>query len=505
MTSPEAIAASVAKTPKKTRKPLITCWMGDAQTKSSRTFLGTHNVPSLRTPEAAVDAFNYLYAYHRNQQLLLEVPDPISKELQPDVDGAKMIVEGALAGHRRVLSEMESKAILSSFHIPVAKGVSVRTPAEALIFAEEIGFPVALKVDSPDIIHKSDVEGVKLNVANARDLYTAFDELIENVKKHRPEATINGVIVEEMFVCPRGRELMIGVVYDAVFGPVICFGMGGVAVEALADQAIALPPLNQHLVQDLIRSTRVSKMLSAFRNLPPVDSEALENVLLRVSEMVCELPTLKSMDINPLIVDDTGVIAVDARVVVERRPPTERGYDHMAIHPYPTRLISAYQLADGTIIEIRPIRPEDAVIERRFVRNLSDRSKYFRFMYALPELTPEMLSRMTQIDYDREMALIAVTESHGEIRQIGVARYMVNPDGETCEFAVVVSDDWQGKGIAMKLMSHLIDSAREKQFKAMVGEVLHDNWRMLNLAQDLGFKTQRNLGDPGVVSVTKKL
>ena len=284
------------------------------------------------------------------------------------------------------------------------------SPNEALLIAQQLGFPVAMKVNSPDITHKTDAGGVLLNLNNAQAVRAAYQHIIDNVQHNRPNAQMDGISIEPMIVKPNGRELMIGVTSDPVFGPVITFGAGGTTVEVMGDRAVALPPLNNFLVQELIQGTRISKMLGAFRHMAPANMAALEDVLLRVSEMVCELPLLKEMDINPLIVDEHGALAADARVVVEYRQPSADRYAHMAIYPYPTHLVSQWQLADGTDITIRPIRPEDAELEQEFVRDLSEESKYFRFMNSMQELTETMLVRFTQIDYSREMALIAVTD-----------------------------------------------------------------------------------------------
>jgi acetyltransferase len=255
----------------------------------------------------------------------------------------------------------------------------------------------------------------------------------------------------------------------------------------MGDRAVTLPPLNHRLVQDLIGQTRVSRLLGAFRHMPMADMEALEQVLLRVSEIACELPLVKELDINPLIVDEHGAIAVDARMVVDYPSQTAERYDHMAIYPYPGHLVTKLQLPNGTDMVIRPIRPEDAGIEQAFIRKLSERAKYFRFMQPITELSPQMLARFTQIDYSREMALIAVVYVDGAETEIGVARYITNPDGKSCEFAIVIADNWQRQGIAHRLMQLLIETARSHSLQIMEGEVLASNHDMLNLMVKLGF------------------
>jgi acetyltransferase len=303
---------------------------------------------------------------------------------------------------------------------------------------------------------------------------------------------------------------MVGVTNDPVFGPIITFGAGGTMVEVMGDRSVALPPLNTFLVKDLIQDTKAAKMLAAFRHMPAVDIAALESVLLRVSEMVCELPALMEMDINPLIVDENGALAADARVVVGFRTPSADRYAHMAIYPYPSHLVSNWQLSDGTNILIRPIRPEDAELEQTFVHELSEESRYFRFMNSIQELSQAMLVRFTQIDYSREIALIAVTQPHSrnaaqpEI-ELGVARFATNPDGESCEFAIVIADNMHGKGLGSKLMTALMDAARERGLKVIQGEVLSQNSHMLKLMKNLKFTIENSKDDDSIKTVYKLL
>jgi len=281
--------------------------------------------------------------------------------------------------------------------------------------------------------------------------------------------------------------------------------MGGTLVEVLRDSEVSLPPLNDFLVRNLIDRTRAAELLKPLRGSRGVDRKALEELLLRVSEMACELPAIVEMDINPVIASADGVVAVDARIVVARHNEAARPYDHMAIHPYPRDLVESSELNDGTRISIRPIRPEDAIIEREFVNGLSQQSRYFRFMYSLTELTPDLLSRFTQIDYDREMALIAVTGKGGNELQMGVARYYTLPDETSCEFAIVVGDDWQNRGVARRLMRALVDAARSRRFTRMVGVVLVENRRMLDFVTSLGFKTEIDSDDSQLMEVTLDL
>ncbi len=505
MTKPLEAANTLIELSKQNSKPLLTCWMGESQVAESRVAFNLAKKPNFRTPEPAVEVFSYLSAYYRNQKLLMQMPGPLSHHLEPDVEAARMIIDGALQDRRKILSEMESKALLSAFHIPVAQTMIAHSPNEAMLIAQQLGFPVVMKVNSRDITHKTDAGGVLLNLVNAQAVTAAYHTIIANVKLNRPDAQMDGVSIEPMVVKPNGRELMAGVTYDAVFGPVITFGAGGTMVEVIGDRAVVLPPLNTFLVKDLIQSTHAAKMLGTFRHMPPIAMAALESVLLRVSEMVCELPALTEMDINPLIVDEHGALAADARIVIALRQPSADRYAHMAIYPYPTQLISTWQLADGRNITIRPIRPEDAEIEQAFVRGLSEEARYFRFMFSVQELSQTMLLRFTQIDYSREMALIAVTFEQDKEIELGVARFAISPEGESCEFALVIADAMQGKGLGQKLMTALMDAARAKGLKVMAGEVLKTNTNMLKLMNRLGFSIEDRLDDDNIKRVRKIL
>ena len=502
---PTAVAEQVIEAAKKTRKPVLTCWMGETHVAEAQQLLSKSGVPHLDSPDLVVDAMSYLSEQQRNQKLLMQSPGPMSTQIMPDVEGARLIIEAVMADGRKTLGTIEAKAILSAFRIPTTQAVLARSPHEALLAAEALGFPVVMKIDSPDIEHKSDVDGVRLNLDHARSIRRAYSELTERAAKLRPEARIAGVTVEHMVPTRNARELMIGVMRDPVFGPVISFGAGGTDTEVLADRSLGLPPLNAFIIQTMVEHTRVASLMGAFSNMPPMNRQALSRILQRVSEMVCELPEIIEMDINPLIGNDLDVTAVDARIRVNYRPSQQSLYGHMAIHPYPQHLIERVPLPDGLDLTIRPIRPEDAQIEQDFVRGLSPQTKYFRFMQAIKELTPEMLVRFTQIDYDREMALIAVVERDGKEKQVGVARYMSRPGGDACEFAIVVSDECRGYGVGARLMRSLMQNARDRGLHIMDGEVLTANPRMLALVKSLGFRIRTDPNDPSVKLVSKVL
>jgi acetyltransferase len=513
-----AVAAALADVKRSIGKPLLSCWMGDASVGDARSILKEAAIPSFRTPEAAVGAFGNLAAFYQNQMLLQQTPPPLSTLNKPDIEGARLVIESVLAERRKVLTEMESKTLLSAFHIPVTTTMLARSANEAMMIATQLGFPIALKIDSPDISHKSDVQGVALNIVNATGVRDAYNDMVQAVSRLQPKARINGVTVQNMASAKRGREIYVGLVTDDPFGPVIAFGAGGTMIELINDRAMELPPLNQFLARRLIERSRVSETLGDWRGNAAVNMDALEQVLLRVSEMVCELPQLREMDINPFIVDEHGAVAVDARIVIDHASQTASGgansYNHLAILPYPARFSQVWPLAGGGEYSVRPIRPDDAQMLQDLMQHLSPESRYFRFVSSITELPPTMLARFTLIDYDREMALVAVLKERtagadGEFteteRIVGVSRYITNPDQSSCEFALVVADDFSGKGLGSRLMLSIMDVARERGLTEMDGLVLANNPGMLKLMRSLGFSVKTFAEDADFKLVTHAL
>jgi len=513
-----AIARALVEIKRSMGKPLLSCWMGDGSVGAARDVLNEAGIPSFRTPEAAVGAFGNIASYYQNQLLLQQTPPPLSTLSKPDIEGARLVIESVLAERRNVLTEMESKTLLSSFHIPVTTTLLARSANEAMMIATQLGFPVALKIDSPDISHKSDVQGVALNIMNGASARDTYEDMVERVTSLRPTARINGVTVQRMARARRGREISIGLVTDDPFGPVIVFGAGGTMIELIDDRAMELPPLNQFLARRLIERSRVAQTLAEQRGASAVNMDALEQVLLRVSEMVCELPHLREMDINPIIVDESGAVAVDARIVIDSAPQAGSSltnpYNHLSILPYPARYEQVWPLRGGGEYTVRPIHPDDAQMLQDLVQHLSPESRYSRFVSSMTELPPSMLARFTLIDYDREMALIAVVKERnaaagGEVvetqRMVGVSRYITNPDQSSCEFSLVVADDFNGKGLGSRLMESIMDVAREKGLTEIDGLVLANNAGMLKLMRSLGFAINSFADDPNFKLVTHAL
>jgi len=504
MSQPLKVAEQIIQEAKKNNKPILTCWMGERQAKTSRKLFSKHQVPNFDTPEKAVEAFSYLANYQHNQNLLVQIPSPYPIKEKTDIKTARTIIEGALKENRKLLTMMESKNLLKAFGIPVNKVIAAANAEEAVQAAEYLGFPVVMKINSPDITHKQDVGGVQLNILTADAVRLSFQTMINSVKKAQPQAQILGVTIERLFKTKNDRELMVGVLTDKVFGPVISFGMGGNLVEVIKDNSIELPPLNPYLATQLIERTRIAKTLSPFRGMLAASFDALIEVLLQVSTMICELPYIKEMDINPLIINDKETMAIDARIVIDSVTELSVPYSHLAIHPYPAHLAQTYTLSDGTPITIRPIKPEDAEMQQNFFKDLSSHSKYLRFFSTLGTLTPNTLIRITQIDYDREMALIAVHTKNNKDENIGLANYFLNPDSTSCEFGIIVADAWQSKGLGYQLLSSLMHLAKNKGLKQMMGYVLTKNKLMLEMAQQHGFKIA-STEDPNIKMIVKRL
>ena len=487
-------------------KPVLTGWLGDHEVHAGRAVIEAAGMPAFDSPEAGVIGFAALAHYARAQELLLQVPAPLISAQAPDIAAARALARSVTAAGRTLLSEPESKQLLGLFGITTPNTLVATTLVEAIRIGNELGFPLALKILSPDIAHKSDVQGVTLNVRDLPSLEREFRNLMARTASLRPDARLEGIALQPMVDKRFGRELLVGVARDPVFGQVISFGAGGVAVELLRDNAIGLPPLNRRLAEDLIDRTRVARLLASYRQIPAANRTAIVDVLVRVSEMVCALPWLQEMDINPLSVDDAGAVALDARVVIDpARLDEDPRYSHLAIHPYPARLERIEALRDGSAMMVRPIRPEDAQIESAFVEALSEQSRYMRFFNPMRSLPPRMLARFTQVDYERELALIALPPGSEAARMAGVARFSPNADGASCEFAVTVADRWHQRGVGSLLMRRLIEAARASGYRSMTGSVLASNSAMRAMMNSLGFNTQPDPGDSAVVECSLEL
>jgi len=469
-------------------RPGLACWLGAEPTAGETAVAGASALPSYSTPEEAVGAFQYVVRYHRSQALLLEAPAVAPAPGRPDVQVARAVVARALAESRQTLTEPESKSILAAYGIPVAEARVVRESRDLGAAAQDIGFPVVLKILSPDITHKSDVGGVALNIESVVELERAADAMLLRCRQSAPSARIDGFTVQKMIRRGGAYELLAGIAVDPTFGPTIVFGQGGTAVELIADRALALPPLNARLARELIASTRIHRLLLGYRDHAAADTAALERALVSLSQLAADVPEIVELDVNPLLADTDGVIALDARVRLERT--ALRGTDRLAIRPYPVELEADVQL-DGRRLHLRPIRPEDFAQQKRFLSRCSPEDLHSRFLSTFRELPDAEIARLTQIDYDREMALIAEeADGEGAVETLGVARVSADPDNIEAEFAILVRSDFKRHGLGSLLLGRLIDYCRDRGISRITSSVLSGNAGMLGPGASLGFTTQ---------------
>ncbi len=478
------VAQAVADTARAARCNVLSCWLGGDGMAPARRLLGEAGVASYDTPEDAVAGFMQMVNYRRAQQLLMEVPAAAAGDFCPDQARARQVIEDALLARRHILTEPEAKEVLACYVIPVVETAIADRVEAAVLLAERIGYPVALKILSPDITHKSDVGGVALDLATPQAVRAAAQAMRERLYALHPEAHLRGFTVQAMARRPGAHELIAGASCDPVFGPVILFGQGGIAVETIGDRALALPPLNQVLARDLVGRTRVARLLAGYRGRPPADMEALYTVLVRIATLLADLPQVQELDINPLLADQDGVLALDARMRVAAA--TCIGPARFAIRPYPAELEETVRW-EGSPLLLRPIRPEDAPQHAAFFAALTPEDVRFRMFAQLQSLPPAQLARWTQIDYDREMAFIATRPGVNGPETLGVARAVADPDNISAEFAVVVRSDLKGRGLGALLMEKMLRYCRARGTREVVGEALPENTRMLQLARHLGF------------------
>lgn len=481
----DEIAAAVAQTLKSASRTVLTCWLGGAGVATARRIVSEAGIPTYDTPERAISAFMQVVEYRRNQELLMQTPVSIPTLFKPDVDKARFIIQAALADDRDILTEPEAKGILAAYGIPVVPTHVAQTPEDARRIAGELRFPMVVKILSPDIVHKSDVCGVALNLDSPEAVELAAEIMAKRLAELRPNARLSGFSVEEMARRPHAFELIIGAALDPVFGPVIIFGQGGTAVEVIADRAIGLPPLNTILAWELIGGTKIAKLLAGYRNRPPANRDALVITLMQISQLIIDLPEILELDINPLLADEQGVLALDAQMRVVASPPPLA--QRLAIRPYPEHLEEWITL-DGQPVLLRPIRPEDEPEHSAFFKTLQPEDFRFPFFGLVREFPRSQLARYTQIDYDREMAFIATAEdSHGQRTTLGEIRAVADPDNTRAETAIVVRSDIKGKGLGSMLLKKMIAYCRSRGIKELLGETLASNERMLSIATELGF------------------
>ncbi|MBN2446969.1 MAG: acetate--CoA ligase family protein [Phycisphaerae bacterium] len=486
---PEDTARGIIDTICKCEVPILTSWLGGEAAGRARRVFSDAEIPTYDTPEQAVRAFMHMMRYRRNLEILTQVPPSAPTDFTAEPEIARGVIDMALAEGRELLTEPEAKRVLAAYGIPVVETRVAGTPKEAARLAAEIGFPVAIKILSPEITHKSDVGGVVLGLDTAEEVESAAIAMHARAHKHCPEATLTGFTVQAMANRPTAHELIIGMTTDSIFGPVILFGRGGTAVEIIGDRAVALPPLNMSLARHLVSRTQVFKLLKGYRDRPPADLDAILLTLIQVSQLIVDRPEVLELDINPLFADDRGVLALDARIRVGRA--TVSGHKRLAIRPYPRDLEEMVTLQSGREVLLRPIRPEDQPAHEEFVSRITPEDLAFRFLGVTRDVPPSEIARLVQIDYDREMAFIAtVTDEWGLSETLAVVRTMTNPDNTVADFAVMVRSDLKRTGLGTILTKKMINYCKSRGTNVVVGQSLTTNTALLSLMAKLGFQVR---------------
>jgi acetyltransferase len=491
MTDPTDVAAALVKALEKRSYPVFASWMGGRDVEKGIEILNDAGIPTYDTPEQAIKSFMYLFHYAENLDMLQEIPSKISRDLSFDPEGARKLIEQGLERENGLLTEVESKKLLASYGIPVNRTEAADSVDAAQEIARELGYPLVMKISSPDITHKSEVDGVQLDLRTDSDIRDAFERIMRGAERHNPEAEIHGVTLQPMSVRP-DVELLIGAKQDPDFGPVILFGMGGIYAEIIQDRNIGLVPLNRLLARRVMEGTKTFKLLQGYRNRPQADLERLEELLVCLSQLVTDFPEIVELDMNPVVVQSGQPLAVDARVKV--KAASVKSPHHLVISPYPQQYEIENISTDGLTLAIRPIKPEDAPLLENLFEVLSPTSIYHRFFSPMKLLPHHMLVRFTQIDYDREMALVALDEIENPEKIMGVARIIGKPNGTEGEFAVVVGDPWQGKGIGAKLLKRCLRIVKERGMQSVWGTALSENKQMLKLARKIGFQISYSSG-----------
>jgi acetyltransferase len=494
------VAKAVTEEINKTNKPILTCWMGEDSVAEAREIFEQADIPSYDTPSSAIRAFMQIVEYGQNKESLMETPPSITEGLEQDNACVCKIIKNALDEKRNILTEPEAKNILAAYGIPVVETKIANSIDDVLNSADELGFPVALKILSPDITHKSDIGGVLLGIDSRQILQATAEGMLARINKLQPNARIEGFTVQKMESRPDAHELIIGVATDPIFGPVVLFGQGGTSVEILNDKAVALPPLNMKLANDLIMRTRVSKLLSGYRDVPAADLEGIKITLVKISQLIIDNPEIIELDINPLFADSKGVIALDARIKIQASDL--KGSERLVIRPYPQELEETITIDTGQEVLLRPIRPEDESAHHDFLDKTDPKDIYFRFFRAANNFCHSFLARFTQIDYDREMAFIASVKGNNDNPEtLGVIRAISDADNNEAEIAIIVRTDMQGHGIGNKLMEKIIQYCRASGTKRLTGQVLLENKAMIHLAEKFNFVVKKQI-EQNVVDIS---
>lgn len=504
MTKPSSVAKAVARIAADTSKPVLAAWLGGRRVREGSQILVNAGVATYRTPEQGVGAFMTLVNYARNLENLYETPRDIPVDFVLDRKTMRKKVNTYISSGASVLSEEYSKELLDIYGIPVTMPVLAKTADEAASKAGDIGYPVVLKVWCDEISHKTDVGGVKLNLENAVQVKKAFDQIICSASEKCPDAEIRGVTVQKMVKVKNGLEMILGVKKDAVFGSIIMVGMGGVEAELWGDSALGLPPLNERLACRMLESLKIWPLLNGYRGRPKVDVDALLKIIMRLSYLAADNPEIEELDINPLLVGSGGMTVLDARVVIKPVGKECKPYSHLAIRPYPEQYTSKEKLQDGTDILLRPIRPEDEPMWLDLLGSCSKESIYNRFRFFFNWSTHEAAARYCYIDYDREMAIVSEVVEDGVRKLTGVGRLVADPDLETVEYAVLLADRWQNRGLGGMITDTCLKIAREWGMKKVYAQTTTDNPRMVHLFKNRDFRLDYPPGG-SIVDAEKEL
>ncbi|MEM2916813.1 MAG: GNAT family N-acetyltransferase [Candidatus Bathyarchaeia archaeon] len=469
-------------------KTILTSFMGHEDVETANRILNQNNIPTYFTPEQAVKTYMYMYHYKRNLELLYETPEELPIDVVPPKRPLMVIMENAFKENREILTEYEAKEFLQYYNIPTVKTFVAKTPEEAVFYASQIGYPVVLKILSPQIVHKSDAGGVVLDITCDTEVKEAFNRILQKAKEHKPNAEILGVTVQPM-IKRQGYEIILGAKIDPIFGPVLLFGMGGVGVEFFKDFAIGLPPLNQTLARRIMEETRVYQLLKGYRNVPPANIKLLEEIMVRFSQMLVDFPQLKEVDINPLFINEKEAFALDARIVLDKTRMFAKfePHEHLVISPYPKKYETLWKMRDGRTVLLRPIKPEDEPLWLEMFQNFSEESIRYRFFQIIKDTPHEVRVRYCNIDYDREIAIVAELNEEGTRKILGVVRLIIDPDKKTGEIAFIVADPWQGLGLGTKMVDYMIEICKDKKLEAIYGVMLPDNKRAIELMKKMGF------------------
>ena len=489
LTHPSNVARAICDISRKSNtKPIFAVWMGGALVEDAINILNESGIPTYGTPEEAIKAFSHMYSYTSNLRLLQETPKRLNSSF--DKRRAESVIKTYLENNEvDILSEIESKAIIASYEIPVNHTEIATTAVEASKASKEIGYPVVLKIHSPDVIHNRGVGGVALDLRTDSEVVDSFNRIISNVKRLKPDAKILGVSVQRMIV-GKGLECILGAKKDPTFGPLIYFGTGGIMTGYINDVAMAIPPLNSTLALRLMEKTRIFDLLSrGFNNIPPAKIDNIVKVIVNFSELIADFPEIIEIGINPLYVRDDFILALDARIKIQRT--NQNSSHHLLIAPYPSNYESYNTIKDGTVVLLRPIKPEDEPLILELFNTFSEKTIVSRFFHLINVKTHEQLVRFTQIDYDREISIIAVCQPPGRERILGIGQLVFEPKGEKAEFAVVVGDPWQGRGLGTKLLDTCIAISEERGVKYLWGEIIPTNEPMGNLFKKMGFNIIR--------------